>query len=806
MTVSHSFKIFPAVFTLSILSPTSLAQTPPDEFGESGTCGAIEISPPSDRSLHFGTVNLGFPSSKTVTLKNTGRDVMTLQDITVSGEAFTRGLASSEECLLSQVLSPAQACQIAITFAPTTVGNKEGLLQVTSRASNAPYIVNLKGKAQGLTVDCLDENVTLESVASGPWEQKNTWSPNRPPNPSDLVKINPGHTVEGGYVKAQCIIVDRGGSLTGKKELLKVEAGEIYNRGNLLGKAGEDGQCQGSAVSAYQHATAGGDVVLKVMRLTNDGKIQGGRGGHDITHGTNCPSGQNIEAHGGNGGSVNIDASATVTNNGTIGSEGDSVYGQIVSSSGNNGGVGSNNANSFNCSRSGSSQLGSGYNYGQAWGGSGGKTVVKATVRVVNMGRMSSGYGGDARVWSDCNQAHYGTAGNLVVTSPLLDNKGTISAGQSGEAFVEPDIFLSGPAMRLEDSKHITLFGGDEWRLSLSNLSEDALRASESITLAVGKGGVIDLRGNSARIINAGKQVEIFADNILLDAGVRLQDLATAPNIQLHPSKILHAFDLSVLGIPPTMEVMLLNAGPVGDTYTIESSPPLEGFPTDVLLESFQQTSLPLTIPATAGFIEFKATSQNTQITKTVTVGAQDSPPPPPPPVPVTIPPAVACPPTGTINFVCDNHGRTITDATLGASAIVSGGTLAGTIQNNGFVSQVTLQSNATLTGGILSGYITNHGTVADFEFAGAAITGGTVAGTVVNTSKVGGTLIDVMFAPKAHLIGGRLQGKIQGDPCAPASLDNVRVLAGSHLFGVTPGENVVLEQDVAVEAGECQP
>jgi hypothetical protein len=158
------------------------------------------------------------------------------------------------------------------------------------------------------------------------------------------------------------------------------------------------------------------------------------------------------------------------------------------------------------------------------------------------------------------------------------------------------------------------------------------------------------------------------------------------------------------------------------------------------------------------------------------------------------------CPPTGVINFLCNNHRQILTDATLGSRAIVSGGELGGLIDNQGFVSQVTIQADAILAGGLLSGYILNHGTVTDARFVGALLQGGQIAGTLINGSRVGGTLVDVTFAPHAHLIGGRVQGDLRGDSEAPALLEKVLVLKGSRLSGVTFGKGVILEEGVLVE------
>jgi hypothetical protein len=149
---------------------------------------------------------------------------------------------------------------------------------------------------------------------------------------------------------------------------------------------------------------------------------------------------------------------------------------------------------------------------------------------------------------------------------------------------------------------------------------------------------------------------------------------------------------------------------------------------------------------------------------------------------------------------MCLNHGQILTDVTLEANAKVSGGKLAGTIDNQGFVSQVTIQPDTILTGGKLSGYIVNQGTLMDFEFVGAQVTGGTLAGQVINNSLIGGVFKDVHLAANAHLSGGYLQGEIQGEPAAPALLEDLTIQSGSHLAYVKIGKNVTWSAEVVFE------
>ena len=86
---------------------------------------------------------------------------------------------------------------------------------------------------------------------------------------------------------------------------------------------------------------------------------------------------------------------------------------------------------------------------------------------------------------------------------------------------------------------------------------------------------------------------------------------------------------------------------------------------------------------------------------------------------------------------------------------------------------------------------------MADFEFQGAAIVGGVLAGQVINTSQVRGYFRDVQLAAGTYLRGGRLVGEISGDAQAPALLEDLEIQAGSYLEYVMIGDGVELATPV---------
>jgi hypothetical protein len=95
----------------------------------------------------------------------------------------------------------------------------------------------------------------------------------------------------------------------------------------------------------------------------------------------------------------------------------------------------------------------------------------------------------------------------------------------------------------------------------------------------------------------------------------------------------------------------------------------------------------------------------------------------------------------------------------------------------------------------VASHSITNEGTLIDIEFVGALLTGGTLAGKIVNNSRVAGKIQEVKLAAGATITGGNLAGQIEGVCQKPALLEKVKVKTGSVLKCVELGKNVKMEK-----------
>jgi|GEM_PF-1531417 len=143
------------------------------------------------------------------------------------------------------------------------------------------------------------------------------------------------------------------------------------------------------------------------------------------------------------------------------------------------------------------------------------------------------------------------------------------------------------------------------------------------------------------------------------------------------------------------------------------------------------------------------------------------------------------------INRVLRADGEILEDITIGPNGKLSDVVLTGTIQNQGSISDATLQKDGYLSGGILSDQINNQGTIADVKLKGQ-LTGGTLAGTIESGNKA--IIQDVDLAENAQLSGGKLQGKITGDPDYPARLDKLTIAPNSFISNVIIGQDVINE------------
>jgi hypothetical protein len=770
----------------------------------------VTISP---NPYDFGTVTTNFSKQQNFTLTNTGDINLKNISLRITG-TNSKEFRAINNC--PALVMPDQKCSIAVTFTPEGLNNRQANLIVTSNAPD-PAMVSLSGT--GKAADCSNNNITISTVANGSWNNSRVWDRSRLPRESDIVQIKANHTITGmsSIIKVRVLCIKAGGkleSLDNKGTSLRIEAEDyIENQGVIQGKNGAEEiwykACRDRKkplVGTDNCARHGASVYLKALasqgKFLNKGIILSGNGG-------------NGKRYAANGGNIYIRAKNNILNSGFIeAGKGGNITGIQFGQAGQGSRIFIHSDNYF-ISFSGSIRAGDGGNCNpraiQPQGGGNGGDVAYFAKRgvFIQSGIMAAGRGG-----KNCR--------------PHGIN------GKDGKVKIHPSILeLSGISTKVEGDD-VILFGGDDWLLSLNNLDENAITATNDITLAVGKGSTIDLRGNPDKILKAGGQVNIFADKILLDEDVNLEDLVEATNIVLGPSKILYNVFLSgpnqVTGLPgETLPVTLQlnNGSPKADSYFLSVTDAagwsLSGLPATVELEELASTELTLnvTLPIMSGEMDVITVTAISQADPTVMATVQ---------IPVIVAgmdgevgveversslgfiPSTCASQQGIVDWVCKNNpNQVLTDVTIGSQGNVSGGALAGYITNEGLISNITVQDGTWVEGGKFTGHIKNAGTLAHFEFVGELIEGGTLFGTVTNHSLIGGTIKDVNLAANTTLSGGNLQGNIVGDNSDTVLLENVTIKSGSFITGVKLGEGVTVEDnvicgaDVQAPEGVCQ-
>ncbi len=182
---------------------------------------------------------------------------------------------------------------------------------------------------------------------------------------------------------------------------------------------------------------------------------------------------------------------------------------------------------------------------------------------------------------------------------------------------------------------------------------------------------------------------------------------------------------------------------------------------------------------------------------------------------PATAIPMVA-PVNGTATGNMSNHNQTATDLTVGDEGSVAGGTIAGTVTNNGLIANViiapdtqltnygtvrniTLSPHSEIYGGNYAGEIHNQGVIFDPTILpDGTLSGGKIGGVVLNQ----GVLQNVTFLPETLILGGTLSGNMVGDALGyviigEANLTQIRLSRACLTMTVQLNKNVVLDKTV---------
>ncbi|MFK5968567.1 MAG: choice-of-anchor D domain-containing protein [Candidatus Marithrix sp.] len=803
---------------------------------------ALTIDPVS---YDFGESTVGvynYVNYQMFVLENTGDVNVNFDSISAVGDTEDFTGYSWSWCTYLHSLGPNEQCNFYSYFIPKELGDRQATVIVKSNAAQTN--VGLSGIGTK-PADCSEENVTIESIASGNWADRtdtdsenqeywywnvynaptNTWkrlknlnteeetTPNLPRS-SDVVRIKAGHTVSGvPYTNIRALCIDKNATLESSASqssypYLNVNATDyIENKGTIQGLNGadENGTTTCNDSNWWQNigktgcAKSGAGIYLNAAIVRNEGSIYSGNGG----------DGKN---YGANGGWLSI-YGTIITNTDDIGTidtgKGGDITGTLTGQAGSGGGIsiwgrdsltsdgrGVHAGNGGNCNPNATEAQN---------GGNGGNMRMNAG-NVVNLldGSFSTGKGG-----KNCE--------------PLGEN------GRDGGFNTDPSILnLNGANVTIEGGD-VKIYGGEGWQLNLSNM-ENTITASGDITIAVGEGGTIDLTGASGTALQAGGNINIFADNVKLDDGQSLADIVEAGGeIISGPAKILRDVNLSAPGrlsgepgdVLPIV-VTISNGSAEADIFAVTvtdssgwaiedmSGVDADGIVTVAALQSVDiafNVILSPEIDAT-DVISIVAISQSDMdaiaeaevqlavvaaedLINDSSTGINNNP---------FINPNSGCPTTGTINTVCINNGQIITDAIISGS--ISGGELAGNITVTGMVSRVTINEGAVVTGGKFTGDIINYGQIKDFEFVGTSIENGILGGIITSSSSVQGIFRNFSFVADAQLEKVNIQGNILGDINAPAMLKNLTIENNTYLEGVIIGSEVILGNNITFGAG----
>jgi len=522
-------------------------------------------------------------------------------------------------------------------------------LAITDKNGNKgsdSLIVNVRGIN---TDPCATGVAKVRSkVAWGMWDNTSTWDTGAVPGKNDWVMIQGGHRiilpreissltarvqVKGLCIAQNGVLQSAFNSLGLPPSWLNFNAASVHNMGKIQSAFGvNDGLVGGS----YKHATSGSSIKFFVYKFINDGEILAhGRGGDDKPY-LYYVHQSGVNGDGGDGGWIEIYPSI-MTNNGKIqgGKGGDArgfrdsshfVIGNMVG--GNGGSV-----------RVFATNLRDSTSSGQLIGGCGGDAEGRQFESIipgsggsvsVNVGTISGKVAG-CKGTSRIHHPHYkqfcttqrwpffrrGTRGFFSRLKSLFRRR-VCSTRIVGW---DPTILKATSTTRFEDVDNLVIFGGEDWTMDLKELSEGAISAEESIMISVGKGGVVDLPIVSGKVFKAEK-FGIFADEIRMNGKTltaaesekALKDLVEASDIVIAPSKILYNAEFSykehVVGEPNIqvpITLTLLNTGPKVDTYTLTVTNSegweMDGLPETISVNSQRRSELEMnvTLPATRG-------------------------------------------------------------------------------------------------------------------------------------------------------------------------------------------------------------
>jgi hypothetical protein len=121
-----------------------------------GLVPTVSLSP---QSLTFGAQQVGTTSSaQTVELTNTGKAILTISSITVTG---TNGADFTETNDCGTSVPVGGTCTISVTFTPTAAGTRTATVSVADNAPDSPQSVMLTGTGTDFTISASPPRLTI---------------------------------------------------------------------------------------------------------------------------------------------------------------------------------------------------------------------------------------------------------------------------------------------------------------------------------------------------------------------------------------------------------------------------------------------------------------------------------------------------------------------------------------------------------------------------------------------------------------------------------------------------------------------
>lgn len=416
---------------------------------------------------------------------------------------------------------------------------------------------------------------TFTSAGNGAWTSPETWgipsggTSSTPGNGSggpDNVTIQPGHSVNcQGSTSNPLGTVTINGTLQGGGTGATVA---VNASGNVtVGSSGMVGGCQtGTSNNPVSVTSTGGTVTVggSVQGNGSGGRVNVSGAGGVTVGGTGwVGSAGSSTAVSSSGGPVNVNAGGVVTAHGhtsvNAGPGQPTNINGIVSSTGGRG----RNVYINNRRRPGKN-------------GTAGNVTIGATGVVSSKGEVY--INADTLVVEGTIEAK--TVKKKANKCILRFPPGSITGKLSYKNDIDTIFTVEekdDPSVPSEEGDEGSVTGGDHCHIDLS-FTPLAFQATTSMTIATGLGGTVDFTGDfpGIPVINCPGPIRIFADNIILEPGVNIEDICGPGPVTVGPSQPF--IDVATLCVGDTLgypgrsgelQFLITNMGTVADSFLV---------------------------------------------------------------------------------------------------------------------------------------------------------------------------------------------------------------------------------------------